>query len=119
MTYSLDFRKKVLEVRAKEKLTIREAASRFGIAFSTIVLWNKNINCQTKRNRPASKLDREALKKDVELYPDAYQYERAKRFGVSKGCIWHAMKSLNITYKKKSSSSESGLRKKIYILQEN
>ena len=30
------------------------------------------------RNKPATKVDRKALKKDVAKHPDAYQYERAR-----------------------------------------
>ncbi|QVL56579.1 MAG: hypothetical protein KFB95_05510 [Simkaniaceae bacterium] len=34
--------------------------------------------------------------------PEAYQYERAKKFGVTQNGIWHAMKRLHVTYKKLS-----------------
>ena len=40
----------------------------------------------------------EALKQDIETYPDAYQFERAKRLGVSSGGIFHALKRLKVTY---------------------
>ncbi|SFI79179.1 IS630 transposase-related protein, partial [Nitrosomonas sp. Nm34] len=43
----------------------------------------------------------EILAQDVKNYPDAYQYERAKRLGVSKQGINHALKRLSVTYKKK------------------
>ena len=42
----------------------------------------------------------EALKRDVEGYPDAYQFERAKRLGVSRQGIWYALKRLGVSYKK-------------------
>ena len=32
----------------------------------------------------------EALKRDIELYPDGYQKERAKRLKVSENCIFYA-----------------------------
>lgn len=41
-----------------------------------------------------------ALKKHVEEYPDAYQYERAAVLGVSASGIWSALKRLGVTYKK-------------------
>ena len=41
----------------------------------------------------------ENLKIDVGLYPDAYQYERAERFGVSQRGIALALKRLGISYK--------------------
>jgi hypothetical protein len=40
------------------------------------------------------------LAQDVKNNPDAYQYERAKRLGVSKQGINHALKRLGVTYKK-------------------
>jgi transposase len=101
MTYSIDFRKKVLNTREKENLTIKETAKRFCIGVTTIVRWLIKIEVQIKRNKPPTKLDMEALKKDVELYPDDYLFERASRFNVSHNCIWHGLKRLNITYKKK------------------
>ena len=42
-----------------------------------------------------------ALKKDVEAYPDGYNYERAARLGVSTSGIYYALKRLNMSYKKK------------------
>ena len=40
------------------------------------------------------------LARDVEAYPDAYQYERAARLGVSVRCVGYALKHLGMTYKK-------------------
>ena len=47
------------------------------------------------------KLDKTALIKDVELYPDAYQRERAARFGASTKAIWQALKNVGISCKKR------------------
>lgn len=116
MTYSLDFRQKVLRVRAKEKLTFIETAKRFDIGLASLVRWSKDIVPQKTRNKPATKIDMEALKKDIEAYPDAYQYERAERLGVSKVGIWYALKRLKVTYKKNSRAPQSGSRKTICIL---
>ena len=44
----------------------------------------------------------DALARDVEAYPDAYQYERAARLGVSIRCVGYALKRLGVTYKKKA-----------------
>jgi transposase len=84
MTYSIDFRKKVIGIKAKEKLSIAKTAKRFGIGTSTIVNWIKNIVAKIGRNKPASKIDMQALAKDIKEYPDAYAYERAARLGCSK-----------------------------------
>ena len=104
MTYSLDFRKKVLKVRAAECLSIEEVAIRFGVGKASVMRWLVHIEPQKKRNKPATKIDMEALKKDVELHPDSYQYERAKRFNVSKTGIRTALIRLKISYKKNMES---------------
>ena len=107
--YSLDFRKHVLLLGEKENLSIRELAKRVGVASRSIVNWKKCITPLVKRHRKATKLDEEALKKDIEKHPDTYQHERAKRLNVSESCIWHALKRLKMTYKKKPLSSQSRL----------
>jgi transposase-like protein len=110
MTYSKDFRKKILQVREKEKLSMADTAKRFDVCTNSVMRWSKNIEAKKKRDRE-SKIDVEALKKDVELYPDAYLVERASRLHVSKSCVWYSLKRLNITYKKKRYSIP-GLAKK-------
>jgi transposase-like protein len=82
-TYSIDFRKKVLEIRAREKLSITKTAKRFGIGTTTIVNWLKNVVPKTTRNKSAVKIDMQELAEDVMKDPDSYQYERAMRFKVS------------------------------------
>ena len=116
MTYSLDFRKKVLAIKEKEKLTYDETAKRFQIGKTTLVRWHTKLEPQLKRNKPATKINMEALTQDVEKYPDAYHYERAERLGVSIRCVGYALKRLGVTYKKNSKASESGSRKTICLL---
>jgi transposase len=101
MTYSLDFRKKVLTVKEREGLSFEEVAVRFDIGSkNTVFRWTKQLEpCET-RNKPATKIDMDALASDVKLYPDAYQYERAERLGVSESCIQSALKRLKISHKK-------------------
>lgn len=111
MTYSYDFRRKVLSVREKEGLTIAEVASRFCVGIASVTRWLKTPEPKRKRNKPATKIDMAALARDVKTYPDAYQYERARRLGVSEKGIGHALRRMGITYKKKSSSSQ-GLRRR-------
>ena len=111
MTYSLDFRRKVLSVREKEGLTIAEVAERFCVGVATVVRWLQRIDPQRTRNKPATKIDRIALARDVREYPDAYQSERAKRLGVSEKGIGHALRRMNITYKKNTSASQSERRR--------
>jgi len=55
MTYSIDFKKKALEIRAKEKLSISKTAKRFGYRTTTIVNWVKNIVPKLSRNKISNK----------------------------------------------------------------
>ena len=115
MTYSLDFRKCIMELKRLEGLTYEETASRFKIGKASLVRWNKELVPKLKRNKPATKIDTELLKADVLTYPDSYQYERAHRLGVSKSGIHWALKRLGISYKKNSNASQSRRREAIII----
>ncbi|WP_063656987.1 IS630 transposase-related protein [Candidatus Arsenophonus triatominarum] len=97
MSYTIDFRRKVISVRKAEGLTIRETAKQFRIGKASLVRWLKRP--EPKNSTPRKrKLDKNALAKDVEQYPDAYQKERAERFGVCKKTIWQSLKKLGLTY---------------------
>ena len=111
MTYSLDFRLRVLDLKEKKGLSFAAAAERFGVGVASVVRWVKKPKPQTKRNKPPIKIKMDALKQDILLYPDAYHYERAERLHVSKNGIWHALKRLGVTYKKNSQSSKGRSRK--------
>ena len=100
MGHSLDFRQHVFKIKQKEKLTFQEASDRFGIPIRTLFRWQNRIEPKTKRNKPSTKIDMEALAKDVGDNPDHFQYERAKKFGVSQSAIYYALKRLEISYKK-------------------
>lgn len=100
MSYSLDFRKQVLKIKSQESLTFQQTSERFGIPIRTLFRWQKCIEPKTKRNKPSTKVDMEALLKDVEQNPDHYQYERAKKFGVAQSTIFYALKRLKISNKK-------------------
>ena len=92
MTYSLDFRKKALSIRAKEGLSFAQTAKRFGVSVNSLFLWSKRLE--------PIKIDNEALLEDIRQYPDAYNYERAERLNVSSSGICCALKRLRVTYKK-------------------
>ena len=106
MTYSLDFRRKVLKVKAEEGLSFAKISRRFKISVNSVFLWSKNVHAKKNRHKRPSKIDMVALKQDVESYPDAYQHERSDRLGVSRNCVHFALKRLNVTYKKKSSAPQ-------------
>ena len=103
MTYSIDFRRQALLIKKRDHLSFEETAERFGVNKMTLLRWSKGIESKRTRQKLASKIDMEALNRDVEQYPDAYQYERAERFGVSRRAIGYALKRLGISRKKKLS----------------
>jgi len=105
--YSLDFRKRVFAIQNKEGLTFKQTSARFGVGMRTLFSWKTRIKPCTTRNKPATKINMELLKKDVEENPDSFQWERAKKFEMSQRGIGYALKRLGITYKKNSFSSQS------------
>lgn len=105
MAYSLDFRRQVFKVKAQEGLTFQEVSDRFSIPIRTLFRWQNRIEPKTKRNKPSTKINMEELSKDVEDNPDYYQYERAKKFGVSQSAIFYALKRLKVSNKKNAISS--------------
>ena len=98
--YALDFRRRVLSIKESEKLSFAKAAKRFKVGIASLVRGAKKVEPTIKRNKPATKSDMAALKRDIKQYPDAYQYERAQRLGVSQMGSVAALKRLGVTYKK-------------------
>src|SRR5262249_22442343 len=115
MTYPSSFRRKVLSVREKEGLTIAQVAKRFCVGVASVTRWVKNPDPKTTRNKPATKINMEALAQDVRDYPDAYQFERAKRLKASTQGINHALKRLGVSYKKNPASSKGQRRRTAYL----
>ena len=112
MTYSLDFRKRALKVRSVEGLSFNETARRFHISKAALFRWSKKIEAKKHRNKNPTKIDMQALKNDIEKYPDSYCYERAVRFGVSASGIRDAQYRLGISYKKKRNNIQKWITKK-------
>ncbi|MFO3132329.1 IS630 transposase-related protein, partial [Legionella pneumophila serogroup 1] len=54
MTYSLDFRKKVLKIRSEERLSIEQVAIRFGVGKASVMRWLVELEPKQKRNNPAT-----------------------------------------------------------------
>ncbi len=70
MTYPLKFREKAPVVTDKYHLTFEQTSERFDIPIRTLFRWQNKLEPCLTRNKPATKIDMEALKKDVEQYPD-------------------------------------------------
>ena len=100
MTYSVDLRRKLLTIKEKNNLTYKETATLVGVGINTLIRWNKKLDPQSTRNKPATKINSDALLEDVKNYPDAYLRERAERLNASKSGIYDALKRLGISCKK-------------------
>jgi transposase len=107
MACSIDFRRKVLEIKERDSLSFEETAFRFGISESSVFRRSKRPEPCLTRNKPATKIDMSRLALDAEQRPDAFQHERAERFGCSQRGICEALKRLKITGKKNVLPSES------------
>ena len=78
------------------------------LALGEIVFANgKRIRPVFKRNRPAQKIDMDALKKDVEEKPDSFIDKRAERFSLSESGMRYALKRLGFSRKKNTKTSQS------------
>ena len=106
MAYSQDLRKQILKSVASG-MTIRQASAFYGISTHTINQWKRNGTERKKRQFKPLKVNHEALLKDVENYPDAFQYERAKRLGVTASAICYALKQLKISVKKRRANTQN------------
>jgi|AACY02.10.fsa_nt_gi Transposase. len=113
--YPLSIRKKILAIKEKEQLTYAVVGKRFAIHPRTIQRWQQRLEPKTTRDKPATKIDMEALRRDVEQYPDHYQWERAERFHVHPWSIGVALRRLGITYKK-NPAAPAGRRSGTYLL---
>ena len=97
--YSLDFRKKLLSVREKENLSMKDVSQRFCVRKASVMRWSKSLILKVSQ-RSSTKLDWEAIKRDVEENPDSYIRERAAKFGVSFSGVQYALARLGMTRKK-------------------
>ena len=105
MTYSKQFRQEVLAYKDKFGLSYDDTSEHFDISSRSLYRWSNEIEpCET-RNKPSTKVDMDQLEKDVDLFPDDYQWERALRLGVGQPAIHYALKRLKITVKKNSTTS--------------
>ncbi|CAM4060937.1 IS630 transposase-related protein [Xenorhabdus thuongxuanensis] len=105
MGYSLDFRKRVLAYKDKHSLTFEQTSAHFEISIRTLFRWSHKIEPCMTRDKPPIKIPDEVLIADVQNFPDDYQWERAKRLGVSQSSIHYALKRLRLTLKKNLKTS--------------
>jgi transposase len=107
MSYSIDFRKKVMEYLDAGH-TFREARETFRISMTAINAWRKKYKETGEiKDKPLrrhfKKLDPEKLKAYVSEHPDAYLKEIGEAFACSDTAVRKAFKRLGITHKKRQS----------------
>ena len=102
MRCSSDLRKRVLDyVRGGGSKAA--AARRFQVSRASVYNWLQapdGLAYQRPGPRHPRRLDWEALRAHVRQEPDRTQKERARHFGVSRHCIWRALRQMGITWKK-------------------
>ncbi len=102
MRCSSDLRKRVLDyVRGGGSKAA--AARRFQVSRASVYNWLQapdGLAYQRPGPRHPRRLDWEALRAHVRQEPDRTQKERARHFGVSRHCIWHALRQMGVTRKK-------------------
>jgi transposase len=102
MTYSVDFRKKVVAF-VRNGGGQREAARHYGISLWSVRDWliRKDLQPQQKGVPRQRKLDKDDLRAHVRDNPDAILRERAAHFGVHVSSMGWAMHRLKLTHKKR------------------
>lgn len=111
MTYSVDFREKVLSYIDSGE-TIDSASMLYSIGTTTIKQWKRLRNETGKlvgSGRPKNpyKIESDKLKTYINDHPDSFLNEIASHFNVTAPAIHAALKRLKITRKKRPRSTRS------------
>lgn len=101
MSYSIEIRKKTLEL--KKSMVVTDIARLLKVGVASIYRWQNRIEDKPRVIKPR-KMDVDKLKKDIEEYPDGYQIERAARLGVSEACVNYWLQKLGYSRKKNKKS---------------
>jgi transposase len=97
MPYSLDLRQRVVYF-IEQGGSVLKAAKLYQVSSATIYRWlNREDLRPTIVKTRRRKLDRQALRRDIEENPQAKLADRAKKFGVAVNAIWYAMKQMKIS----------------------
>ena len=65
-----------MDYKTKKGLTFEQTSHHFDIGIRTLSRWSISLSPCNKRQEPATKIDMDALKHDVEKRPDDYTNQR-------------------------------------------
>jgi transposase len=100
MAYSMDLRKRVVEF-VESGGSKAEAARQFKVSLWCVYDWLKRDDLTPGKSPTRHrKVDKKALRRHVQQYPDALLRERAEVFGVHINAIWYLMRKMKLTHKK-------------------
>jgi transposase len=98
----MDFRKKVMDIKARHTLSVRATAERFGLSTRTVQNWLIRLEPKPcgPQNGKTRKLDLAKLEAYYQENNGAYQAEAAEHFGVGRATIWRGLQDLAWTHQK-------------------
>lgn len=105
MAYDEQYRAKAVAFK-QAGYTFKELKETFGVCnrayYDWLALYEKHgVYCpKTEKCTRKCKIVTEELKQAVERKPDAYLHELAELFDCTPSAVYHALKKLNISYKK-------------------
>ncbi len=100
MTYGIDLRKRVVGF-VEDGGSKAEASRRFEVSLWCVNDWcNRGDLAPKAQSLRQRKIDKEALRRHVQQYPDALLRERAELFGVRINAVWSMMRKMKLTHKK-------------------
>lgn len=110
MAYSMDFRRRVLDVHHDEGLNIQQTADRFRLSWDTVRTWlDRARRGRLEPDRPGPKgprtvteQDRAALRQMVEDRPGITSAQAAERLGkLHPGTVRNLWLKMGLSYKKR------------------
>ena len=115
MAYSLDMRKRALELLG-ENNTKETVSKMLGVSRTTLLRWEQRsakgeLSPSYPKKRGGFRVDDQKLKEYVANNPDAYQAEIADAIGAKENTVCRALQRLKITRKKRHRSIGNEIKK--------
>jgi len=115
--YSIDLRKRALSYVA-DGHEIKEASALFNVERTTLWRWQKraeagHLGAYDNKTRRAKKLDGEKIKLYISKNPDATLKDIGEQFNASAVAVFKRVRSLGLTYKKKSFYTKNVMKKSV------